>query len=89
VCSCGVARTGVIVLVSTPGRGLFEGGGLIDGHARGTILIFGVGINELGGEGVFAAIGRGRRRWRRRQIVAIKINMREGFGARGFEGGWW
>jgi len=75
MCAGWVAGAGIVVFTSTPCRGLFESGRLVDGHAGGSILIFGVGVDEFGGEGVFSAVGGGRGRWGRRQIMAVKINV--------------
>lgn len=64
----GVAGAGVVVLLlAAGGRGLLKGGRLVDGRARGAVLVLALGVDELGGEGVAAAAvararGRGRGR---------------------------
>lgn len=75
----GVAGSCVIVLLATTGRRLFERGRLVDGDAGGSILILGLGIDQFGGKGVSSTAGRGaRRRGRRRQIVAVEVDLGNG-----------
>ncbi len=46
-----VAGARVVVLLLTAGRRrLLEGGRLVDGDARGAVLVLGLGVDELGGE---------------------------------------
>ncbi len=44
----GIARSGVIVLAAAISGALLESGRLVDGNARGTMLVLGLGIHELG-----------------------------------------
>ena len=74
--ACRVTGACVVVFGAAAGRALLESSGLVDGHAGGAILVLAVGVDELGGEGVFAAIARAGRRWGRREIVSVKINVR-------------
>ena len=71
----GIAGSSVIVLAASVGRRLLEGRGLVDGDARGAILILGLGVDELGGQGVSSSAVRGAgRRGGRGKIVTVEVN---------------
>lgn len=84
MCAGGIARASVVVLAIGIGAGLFEGSGTIDGEARGAVLVLAVGVDKFCGEGITAAaVGRAGGSWRRRKVVSVEVDFREGlFGYR-------
>jgi hypothetical protein len=53
---------------------------LIDWDTAGIVLVVPFRVHKLSGDGILASTPRTRRCWRRRQIVAIKVDLSEGLG---------